>query len=44
MLNVVSRPDPMRRDWYALPYDEVDYLAKLEINDKSSRLNFKKGC
>ena len=37
MLNILSRPDPLARDWYALPYDGQDYLAKLEINDKSSR-------
>lgn len=29
MMNIISRPDP--RDWYALPYDPVDYRAALRI-------------
>ncbi len=38
MLNVLAEPDP--RDWYALPYDNADYTARLNDGVKGLRIAF----
>ncbi len=38
MMNVISQPDA--RDWYALPYDGVDYTEKLAKKLKGLRVAF----
>jgi aspartyl-tRNA(Asn)/glutamyl-tRNA(Gln) amidotransferase subunit A len=38
LMNVIARPDP--RDWYALPYQPIDYAAGLEMPLKGKRLAF----
>ena len=38
MMNVVSQPDA--RDWYSLPYDRVDYTAKLGKSLKGMKVAY----
>ena len=38
MMNVISQPDA--RDWYSLPYDRVDYTAKLGKSLKGLRIAY----
>jgi aspartyl-tRNA(Asn)/glutamyl-tRNA(Gln) amidotransferase subunit A len=38
LMNVISRPDA--RDWYALPYEPVDYAAAIDTPLKSKRIAF----
>ena len=38
MMNAISRPD--NRDWFSLPYDDRDYLKKLERSVKGLRIAF----
>jgi aspartyl-tRNA(Asn)/glutamyl-tRNA(Gln) amidotransferase subunit A len=38
MLNAISRPD--NRDWFSMPYDNRDYLKKLERGVKGLRIAF----
>ncbi|TWT11777.1 amidase family protein [Reyranella sp. CPCC 100927] len=38
MMTVIARPDP--RDWYALPYDGLDYEENLTIELKGKRIAF----
>ena len=40
MLRVMSFPDPEMRDWYALPHQDVDYLASLDNGVRGMRIAF----
>ncbi|NVJ90788.1 MAG: amidase [Methylocystaceae bacterium] len=40
MMNIISQPDP--RDWYALPFDNVDYCKNLDNGLKNLRIGYSK--